>query len=50
MSENGGWSKEEHGNESVTIRQGGAQSVSAREVLIRQGGAMRVQADEVKVK
>ena len=35
---------------SVTIRQGGVQSVSAHEVTICQGGAVRVRADAVKVK
>jgi len=34
---------------TVTIRQGGARSVRAREISIHQGGAVRAQADQVAV-
>jgi hypothetical protein len=34
---------------AVTVRQGGAQSISAEEVTIRQGGALRVRAEEVSI-
>ena len=33
----------------ITIKQGGARSVRAREVSIRHGGAVRLQADSVEV-
>ena len=56
MSQHDERNEEIHGNAgdvtttgALTISQGGARSVRAREVEIKQGGAMRVEADEVEV-